>query len=303
MTKSNPERLLWTSAMVVLISFMSIAAEKKFERTFQVSAGGTLNLYTDAGSVTVTGSSSGQVSIVATIQGSRSDVDEFQIRADQTSQGVEVEGKGGRNLFGLFRSRSLDVRYEISVPNEYNLQLKTSGGEIDVSNLKGKVDGKTSGGDVAISNINGAVTLGTSGGNVRAENIQGDARCWTSGGNIHVKSVVGALDVKTSGGDISVDAVEGSVRSKTSGGNIRMKVVKENKGIHAETSGGNITLILPKDIAATIDASTSGGSVSCDLPVTVSGKMVTSKLRGTVNGGGNQIYCHTSGGDVTIRSN
>jgi len=66
-------------------------------------------------------------------------------------------------------------------------------------------------------------------------------------------------------------------------------------------SGGDIDITVAKDIAASIDASTSGGSVICDLPVTVSGRIEGDRIKGTINGGGNVIYAHTSGGDVRIR--
>ena len=98
-----------------------------------------------------------------------------------------------------------------------------------------------------------------------------------------------------------MDDVEGSVKAETSGGNVSVSVRGSNKGVHAETSGGNVTIAIAKTVGATIDASTSGGEVECDLPVTVTGKIRSTSIRGTVNGGGNTIYAHTSGGNVRIR--
>ena len=109
------------------------------------------------------------------------------------------------------------------------------------------------------------------------------------------------MDVNTSGGDIVLSAIEGKVRAETSGGNITMKVNESNKGIFAETSGGNIDIALPKNIFATVDASTSGGEVTCDYPITMKGKLDESRIRGTINGGGNPIHAHTSGGNIWIR--
>ncbi len=123
----------------------------------------------------------------------------------------------------------------------------------------------------------------------------------TSGGNIRVKTVTGSVKVETSGGNISVEDVDGKVFAETSGGNVVLKVRGANKGIHAETSGGNVTVAIGKSVGATIDAATSGGEVECDLPVTVSGKISESRIKGTLNGGGEVIYAHTSGGDVHIK--
>ena len=62
-----------------------------------------------------------------------------------------------------------------------------------------------------------------------------------------------------------------------------------------------MTIAIAKSVAAMIDASTSGGDVICDLPVTVSGKISESRIKGTLNGGGELIYAHTSGGNVRIK--
>ena len=97
-------------------------------------------------------------------------------------------------------------------------------------------------------------------------------------------------------------SVAGKVRAETSGGNISVNVTEANKGVYAETSGGNIDIVMPKNISANIDAETSGGEVTCDFPVTMQGKLDESRVRGTINGGGNQIHAHTSGGNVRLRS-
>jgi DUF4097 and DUF4098 domain-containing protein YvlB len=81
-----------------------------------------------------------------------------------------------------------------------------------------------------------------------------------------------------------------------------VKVKGPNKGVYAETSGGDIEIVVSKSVAATIDAATSGGSVHFDFPVTLSGQIDESRVRGTLNGGGNTIHAHTSGGDVRFRA-
>jgi DUF4097 and DUF4098 domain-containing protein YvlB len=101
---------------------------------------------------------------------------------------------------------------------------------------------------------------------------------------------------------VKVSEVEGKVRAGTSGGNMYVKVKGANKGVFAETSGGDIEIVVSKTVAADIDASTSGGSVHFDFPVTISGQIDESRVRGKLNGGGNTIRAHTSGGDVRFRS-
>ena len=99
-----------------------------------------------------------------------------------------------------------------------------------------------------------------------------------------------------------INNVDGKVRAETSGGDIVVSTSGDNKGIFAETSGGDIDITIEKSAKANIDASTSGGAVYCNLPITMSGKIDESEMRGSVNGGGNMIHAHTSGGDVRIRA-
>ena len=63
------------------------------------------------------------------------------------------------------------------------------------------------------------------------------------------------------------------------------------------SSGGDLIVRVPKSTTGQLDASTSGGSVRTELPVTTT-EMGEHKLTGTINGGGNPIYAHTSGGSI-----
>jgi hypothetical protein len=287
--------------LVCLITSFSSGADRKFEKKFAVSPGGTLTLSTDVGDVDFAGTSSDEVSIVAELRGRQRDIDEFDISAWQNDKGVEVKGKSkGSHWFSWFHD-DMEVRYIVKLPREYNVQVNTSGGDITIVGLKGRMQGETSGGDLRLNDIEGAVKLETSGGDIRTEKVVGDIQMETSGGDIQLLAVTGNIDVSTSGGDIRISDVSGKVRAETSGGDVVVKAKGDNKGIQAETSGGDIDIFLPESITANIDASTSGGEVICDLPVTMSGKIDESRVRGTVNGGGAPIRAHTSGGDVRIK--
>lgn len=272
---------------------------RHFDRTFSVAPGGTLTLKTDAGSVEVKGSDGNEVKIAAEMRGSQRDLDRFQVSAEASGNNVDVRGKfrdkpwGGVNNF--------DARFVISVPKSYNLELHTSGGNVEVVGVKGSLAGGTSGGNVRVKDIEGTVKMGTSGGDVEAIHVNGPVNMETSGGNVRAEGLTGNAQLHTSGGNVNIEGVDGEVDAGTSGGNVSIKLTGQNKGIHAETSGGTITLFLSRSVAADVDLSTSGGSVSCDMPVTISGRIREDNIRGTLNGGGPVISAHTSGGDVRVR--
>lgn len=296
----------FTAAIFVTVLISGIAGleaaagEKKLDRTFSVSPGGTLTVGTDVGSVEIVGGSGNSVVVSVVVKGSEGDLNDFEISATEVPGGVEVKGERTKS-----RSRgswNIDAMFSIKVPKEYGAKIHTSGGDISVTGLKGTVGGSTSGGDIRLDGIEGPVDMKTSGGDVRAKTVVGDLRVKTSGGSVTVESVKGSVDAVTSGGNVSVSGVTGKVDAKTSGGNVHVSVVSGNDGISAKTSGGNVEIMIPPDVGANIEASTSGGSVECDLPLTVSGKIHESRVTGTVNGGGNPIVAKTSGGNIHIRS-
>jgi DUF4097 and DUF4098 domain-containing protein YvlB len=295
-------RTLALVVLVLIVAGTAVCTQKRFEKKFQVSPGGTLTLGTDAGSVKIIGTSSSEVSVVADIRGREKDVESFEITAEQSGNNVDVRGKLSKGSSWFWNSVDVDVEYTVSVPREYSVKMHTAGGDMSVSDLKGKVNGKTSGGNVSIGGTGGEIDLETSGGNVEAEKCTGSLRMRTSGGEINVRTIAGDVDLGTSGGDVKISDVEGKVRAETSGGSMYVKVRGPNKGVYLETSGGDIEIVVSKSIAADIDAATSGGSVHFDFPVTLSGQIDESRVRGTLNGGGSTIHAHTSGGDVRFRS-
>ena len=284
---------------VLLAAGIASAADRRIEKNFTVAPGGTLMLATDIGSVGVTGTDGKEVTILAVLRGSAKDIDEFSVEAVQTDRGVEVKGESKRSGW-LWKWDDIEVSFTVRVPREYNVKLNTSGGDLNVSSLRGTAGGETSGGNITLKDIEGAVLMGTSGGNIRVERVKGDVRMETSGGNITITDVKGGLDVNTSGGNITIGEIDGKIHAETSGGDVVVRLKEANRGVFVETSGGDIEIGLPAGVGATIDASTSGGEVTCDLPITMTGKLDESRIRGTVNGGGEMVRARTSGGDIRI---
>jgi DUF4097 and DUF4098 domain-containing protein YvlB len=278
---------------------------RKFEKTFAASSGGTLKVNTEAGSIKVIGTSANEVSVVCEMDGKEKDLDNFEVTAVQTSQGVEVRGTHKKTgwLSQLIQSWSMNAVYTIRVPQTYNVNLSTSGGDLTIETLKGTVQGQTSGGDVNISKIEGEVKLETSGGDMKAEQVKGNVNFETSGGSLKLTDITGNVAAQTSGGNVNILGCDGEVKAETSGGNVTI-IVKSAKPVYAESSGGNIDIQIPASMPATIDAETSGGGVTCDFPTLqthTSGKRFdNSAVSGTINGGGAKIHAHTSGGNVSI---
>jgi DUF4097 and DUF4098 domain-containing protein YvlB len=285
--------------------------EGDIKKSFKVSPGGLLNVDADLGSIEVRSGSVNEVNIEIRFDarsGSQRRIKELleDFDADFQHSGSDVsvilEYRKGKMNFWDNIGRYLQVRFFITVPKKYNVDLKTSGGSIQVDDLDGKVDSNTSGGSLEFGAILGSVHGRTSGGSIKLERCDGEVDVRTSGGSISIGEVKGTVLAHTSGGGIHVEEVMGTINASTSGGSVTARISKQpEKDCSLKTSGGSITVYMTKNINVLVDASTSGGHVTTDFPVTVKGEIRKNSLRAKINEGGPELYLRTSGGSIYLR--
>jgi DUF4097 and DUF4098 domain-containing protein YvlB len=319
------------AAFAAVLGLLSISAahaaiESPIHRTFNVHPGGTITIDADLGDIKVT-SGAGNVSVDVIRRArvsSQSRADELfkDLVLDFTPEGnnVHIHAKYDHPTSWFHWNNDLEVRFVVNVPSQYNVDLKTSGGDISVSDLNGQAKVNTSGGDIALGHIAGAVDAHTSGGDISMAGSQANAMLNTSGGDIKVDNTTGSLNAKTSGGSIDIGRAQGDLKAHTSGGSIEIgdaggiiDASTSGGSINARfsrqphgdsklsTSGGGITVRVGSNVALDIDAHTSGGDVNSDVPVTILGKQDDSSLNGKLNGGGPKLVLRSSGGDIRLQ--
>ena len=313
------------------LALMAVAAQASIDnnihRNFNVADGGTLVLDADLGDISINPGGAG-VSIDVlrkartTSQSKANDFfRDYEVTFAQEGNTIRVKGKYDRpNKWFNFFGDDLDVKYTITVPSRFNVQLATSGGDIHVGDLNGEVRAKTSGGDLDLDRISGvvdartsggdvhidaarsSVTLYTSGGDVSVGDASATVSARTSGGDIEVRRAGGNLIAHTSGGSITIGETRGTIDASTSGGSIEARMAQQPGGdSQLKTSGGGITLSVAPSVALDVDAHTSGGEIETDVPVTLLGKQSESTLNGKLNGGGPRVVLRSSGGDIRLR--
>jgi DUF4097 and DUF4098 domain-containing protein YvlB len=291
---------------ILLIAPLAIAAlatlaqaSSHIERNLKLEPKGRFVLESDVGSVTLTGASSSGARVVITSD--REDLESlYNINFEESPGSASVIVRR-KDHWGWREHAS--VHFEIEVPSQTQTEIRTGGGSIGLSNLRGDSELKTSGGSIEVSGLSGKLEAKTSGGSIRLQEVDGDARVDTSGGRIEAASIDGSLNAHTSGGSIRIDRVTGYVEAETSGGPISVNFGRGNtRGGALETSGGSIEVELDRSANLEIDASTSGGSVTSDLPIRVVGKISSSSLHGSLGSGGETLRLHTSGGSIHIRA-
>jgi len=176
----------------------------------------------------------------------------FTISARATSDGVLLKAEGPER-HGAGR---LWVTVTLDMPKNASVDVVTGGGNIDATQILGRVGLATSGGNITAADIGGPAHLETGGGNITAKNVSGELYANTGGGHITIGSVSGDATLKTGGGHIRVASVQGTAHFETGGGNITL----EHSGaeLAAETGGGEITV---GEAAGTVRAHTSGGGI------------------------------------------
>lgn len=230
------------------------------EKSFNISSGKNLLVEISSGDVKVTYWDKSEVYIK--IFGNENAMEKMDFTLEGNENQVKVIGKRKSSSSSWFSS--MDVKVEIKVPAQFNLEISTAGGDIKCGGITGKAE------------------LNTSGGDVWADKFSGD------------------LNASTSGGDIFLFCTDAKIIAETSGGDVKLEYEGENKGIDLSTSGGDIEVKLSKEINASMELSTSGGDVSCSLSMSNVKKSSGSRLIGDLNGGGEKLSAHTSGGDITV---
>ena len=323
---------LWVGAILLsTVPARAAELEPDLHKTFNVTPGGKLLLDVDRGSVDVNPGADDRVECHVTrkVTGASSAsaakiLAAHEITFQQEGNQVIVKARLDRKAADLsfWRSPSLQVRYEIKVPQRFNTDIKTAGGGLSATGLTGemrlqtaggsircsKIDGtiwaRTSGGNMSVLGATGAVAVRTSGGDIRVEDVGAAVEADTSGGSIHLRSIRGRVQVETSGGNIAAEGLGAGVRASTSGGNVTVNLTGAPEGdCVLQTSGGNIHLSVPERLSANLEAHTSGGTVTCDLPITVQGLQKRNELKGRLGEGGPLLRLHTSGGNVRLRKN
>jgi DUF4097 and DUF4098 domain-containing protein YvlB len=285
-----------------LTVFSAPALGAGISEAFDVTSGGSLVLEADGSTIDVQGRGDDEMTIRITRGDDDADAIEEDYDIEFSMDGNSVTGTVKRkSRFGNWIRRGLQI--DIELPESFDVNLKTSGGRIDIESLSGVIEARTSGGSLSFEDVDGPITGRTSGGSIHLDGTSGDADLQTSGGKITIGTVAGAITARTSGGSISIDGAGSGVEAHTSGGGVSATFRHQPEADSTlSTSGGSVEVRLHPDIAVSLDAKTSGGSVRTELPVTVVGEVKRTRLTGDLNGGGPLLHLRTSGGSIRITS-
>ena len=264
--------------------------------TIPTSEGLTLHVTTDLGSVNIQRQPPGSPRAIHYSVHIETDAREplaakllqnYALAATSNASGVTIAGAIPQQHVrarGKQQQAQFWVKFLVSVPVDYNVEVSTGAGDIETSDLGGRVvletDGgnittgrigfdrpaamvghpmakiETQGGHISVEDVFGDFDAYTAGGHIRAGNIAGNAKLRTGGGHIRAGKIQGVAQLETEGGNITVGEAGTLVTVRTGGGQIDFGEV--HGSVHAQNGGGGIRMMY---VAGPLEVVTSGGSI------------------------------------------
>lgn len=239
------ERLQRTTVVTLVLAtcLASVAvAEIKKEYRFTVGPNANISVDTQYGAISVKSGSSTQVVVTATLQSDKVEVDNLQ-------RGNRIEIAS--HLLPGADQQNGRIDYELLVPPDATLNLRSSTGPLSAERLQGDLTLEGNDAVVDVRNVsNGHVHVRTMGGPITLTDVRnGHVEISSISGDVTLKSVTGPLVQANSGsGKIFYDGDFGS------GGDYKLS-----------THTGDIEAIVPANTSADFSAHSMLGKVQNDL--------------------------------------
>jgi DUF4097 and DUF4098 domain-containing protein YvlB len=199
------------------------------------------------------------------------DVAQIEVTAEQHGNRIEVsvvQPKQDRG-FGLhFHNRS--ARLIVSMPASSDVVAKSGDGSIDIERITGRMQ------------------LRSGDGSIRGRMLAGDVEADTGDGSIKLDGTLTGLRVHTGDGSVTVHADSGSA---------------PGDDWNIVTGDGSVTLEVPGDFGAELDAHTGDGGIRMhDVTLSnVTGTIGKNTVRGRLGNGGHAVKVRTGDGSITLR--
>jgi DUF4097 and DUF4098 domain-containing protein YvlB len=162
-------------------------------------------------------------------------------------------------------------------------------------------------GSITMERVTGRIDLHTGDGSIRANDIAGDMTISTGDGSVTVEGAEGRLTLDTGDGGVNVTGNLSGLRFHTGDGSIVYRAqpgTTMSEDWDITTGDGGVSLYLPAEFGAELDAHTGDGAIRNDLDVSSTGSAEVSRrtVRGRIGGGGRQLRIRTGDGSIRLRT-
>jgi len=147
------------------------------------------------------------------------------------------------------------------------------------------------------------LSLATTNGDVSVAKTVGDINAGTTNGKVELVGTTGTASVSTTNGRLNVVVHSGAFYGATTNGAIDCDIaaLRPTEAVALSTTNGKVTLLLPDDVSALIEATNSNGFITIyDFTVTYE-TQDEHHTRARIGSGASGITIVTTNGDVVVR--
>lgn len=282
-----------------VVNVDSQALIQRDEKRFQVTGRPELRLTTADGAIEIRSWDRPEVVVEIEKRGAnREAIDALQVVIDQQGDRIELEVKRPReeSFTGFGFHRTASAKLIVSVPQASDITARSGDGSIRVDGVSGKID------------------LGTGDGSIRARGVSGELTLNSGDGSVTVEDGAGRLGVETGDGSVSVAGNLSSLRVRTGDGSIVYRAGADTRMADdwdVSTGDGSVTLYLPSDFSAHLDARTGDGRITNELRMEAESDGESSRdrrasdrrsLQEELGSGGRTLRVRTNDGSIRIRA-
>jgi DUF4097 and DUF4098 domain-containing protein YvlB len=261
------------------------------EKRFTTAGTPVLRVATFDGSIQIQSWDRAEVLVEIEKRGpTKESLEALEVKTDQNGDTIEVEVRHPRREtfqgFGFHRTAS--ARLVVSVPHRTDIRARSGDGSI------------------RIERVNGRIELHTGDGAIRATDVTGDMTMNTGDGSVTVEGAEGRLDLDTGDGGVNVSGKLTMLKAHTGDGSIVFRAqpgTSMSEDWDITTGDGGVSLFLPADFNAELDAHTGDGGIRNDLHINASGGEVSRHtVRGVIGSGGKRMRIRTGDGSISLRT-
>ncbi len=259
------------------------------EKRFAVSGTPEVRVTTFDGSIEVRTWDRPEVRVEIEKRGpTKESIEALDIVSQQKGNFIELEVKRPRReaFSNVAFYRSPSARLIVSLPRRADLRGRTGDGAIRLEGLQGRIELRTGDGSIRVADVSGELTFDTGDGSVTVEGAEGKLAIESGDGGVSVSGKFAAVRLRTHDGSIVYRAQPGSSMA-------------EDWDI--STGDGSVSLYLPVDFSAELDAQTGDGTIRNELRVAGGGDGNRHTLRGRLAAGGRMIKVRTGDGGIRLR--
>ncbi len=290
-----------------------VESTEPFSRSFKVGRTSTLLLTNVAGNIQVSPGGNDQIDVQAlkhawgpNAEQAKQRLGDATVEAYASGNRVElrVEYAGGRD------GRGVDVEFDVKVPGDTSVELRTVSGDIRVSNIKGEIRVQGVSGNLALEGTPRLVMVKSVSGDITLTNAGADLQLSVStvNGDLLAQTLAArSLDLNTVNGDVRISGWSGErAHIRTLEGDMDLQTSLTKGGRYEiESHSGDIQLSLPEQPGFELETHTFSGRIRIDFPIKSEGPIRDDNrgprsIRGTYGDGSSSLRIQTFSGDLTV---